>query len=72
MSKTGNNKKRGDLMLYDYREIMVCMLLLPVVLNIILPLAMLVVWLLKQLVTGKMLPSESSEVIEQRRIPQAA
>jgi hypothetical protein len=59
-------------MLYDYRQIIVCMLLLPVVLNIILPLAMLVVWLLKQLVTGKMLPSESRDAIEQRRIPQTA
>lgn len=59
-------------MLYDYREIIVCMLLLPVVLNILLPLAMLVVWLVKQAVTGKMLPSQRSDVIEQRHVPQTA
>jgi hypothetical protein len=59
-------------MLYDYREIIVCMLVLPVVLNIILPLAMLVVWFLKQVVTGKMLPSQRGAVIEQRQILQTA
>jgi hypothetical protein len=59
-------------MLYDYRVIIVCMLLLPVVLNILLPLAMLLVWLVKQAVTGKMLPSQRGAVIEPRRIPQTA
>ncbi len=54
-------------MLYNYQEIIVYMLVLPVVLNILLPLAMLVVWLVKQALTGKMLPSKSSDVIEQRR-----
>jgi hypothetical protein len=59
-------------MLYDYREIIVCMLLLPVVLNVLLPLAILVVWLVKQAVMGKMLPSERSDVLEPGRIPQTA
>lgn len=40
-------------MFYNYQEVIVCMLFLPVVLYIVLPLAMLVVWLLKQLVMGK-------------------
>lgn len=40
-------------MFYNYQEIIVVMLLLPVALNIVLPLAMLVVWLFKQLVVGK-------------------
>lgn len=40
-------------MFYNCQEVIVCMLLLPVVLYIVLPLAMLVVWLLKQLVMGK-------------------
>lgn len=60
-------------MLYNYQEIIVGMLLLPVALNILLPLAMLAVWLVKQAVMGKMLPTKSSAVIEQgRRIPQTA
>ena len=41
-------------MFYNYQEIIVVMLLLPVALNIVLPSAMLVEkWLLKQLVVGK-------------------
>lgn len=46
-------------MLYNYQEIFVCMLSFPVVLNILLPLAMLVIWLLKQLVAGKMKNSKN-------------
>jgi hypothetical protein len=40
-------------MLYNHHQIIVYMLLLPVVLNILLPMAMLVIWSLKQLVNGK-------------------
>lgn len=40
-------------MFYGYQEVIVCMLLLPVTLNIVLPLVMLVVWLLKKLVMGE-------------------
>ena len=39
-------------MLYNYREIIVGMLLLPVVLNIVLPLAISGVWLVRQLFMG--------------------
>jgi hypothetical protein len=39
-------------MFYNYHEVIVYMLLVPVSLNILLPLAMLVIWLLKQLVKG--------------------
>lgn len=55
-------------MLYNYQEIFVYMLLLPVVLNILLPLAMLVIWLLKQLVIGKMKTSKSDLAGEERPI----
>lgn len=59
-------------MFYNYREIFVCMLILPVVLNILLPLAMLVVWFVKQVVFGrkKSLPEEVA--VEQKRMPLTA
>ena len=58
-------------MLYNYQEIFVYLLLLPVVLNILLPLAMLVVWLLKQLVIVNMKTSKSEAAGEESPIPLA-
>lgn len=45
-------ERREAAMLYNYYFIIVLILLLPVTLNIILPLIMLAVWLLRQLVFG--------------------
>lgn len=59
-------------MLQNHEEIIVYMLLFPVVFNILLPLAMLVVWLFKQLLLGKMqkVKKTKSDVAgEQSRIP---
>lgn len=58
-------------MLYNYQEIFVCLLLLPVVLNILLPLAMLVVWLFKQLVIRIMKMFKSDVAGEESPIPLA-
>lgn len=55
-------------MLYNYQEIFVCMLLLPVVVNFVIPLGMLAVWLLKYLLVGKRKPVESDTAIEQNQI----
>jgi hypothetical protein len=45
-------EKREAAMLYNYYLIIVLILLLPVTLNIILPLMMLAIWFLKKLVFG--------------------
>jgi len=50
-------------MFYNYQEIFVAMLLLPLVVNILLPLVMLVVWLLSQLVLGKRRNHEVNKAI---------
>jgi len=50
-------------MLYNYQEFFVYMLLLPVVLNILLPLAMLVVWFVKYMVVGReKLPQAEADI----------
>jgi hypothetical protein len=56
-------------MFYDYQEVIVCMLLLPVALNIVLPLVMLVIWLLKQLVMGNRKREETVPAGEKSRMP---
>ena len=58
----------GAVMFYNYQEVIVCMLLLPVALNIVLPLMMLVVWLLKQLVMGKRKEGEVVHADQESRI----
>ena len=56
-------------MLQNHEEIIVYMLLFPVVFNIFLPLAMLVVWLLKQMLVGKMKKVKKSVAKEQSPMP---
>jgi hypothetical protein len=68
-----SNKKqnRGAVMFYNYQKVIVCMLLLPVALNIVLPLVMLAVWLLKQLVMGKRRRGEAVHSGQESPIPLA-
>lgn len=54
-------------MLYNYYFIIVLILLLPVTLNIILPLIMLAVWLLKQLVSTTGDANPGTQVLKGRR-----
>lgn len=56
-------------MFYNYQGVIVCMLLLPVALNIVLPLVMLFVWLLKQLVMGKRKHGKTVHFDQESRIP---
>jgi hypothetical protein len=63
------NSIRGAAMFYNYQHVIVCMLLLPAALNIVLPLVMLVVWLLKQLFIGKKKMKEVVHVEQENRMP---
>ena len=56
-------------MFWNCEDLLVCMLLVPVVLNILLPLVMLLVWLVKYMVTGKSLPDKVDETVTERRMP---
>ncbi len=55
-------------MLYNHQEILVFMLLVPVVLNICLPLVMLVGWLLKQFVWGMLRQSKKDSTVDQTQV----
>jgi hypothetical protein len=55
-------------MLYSHQEILVFMLLVPVVLNICLPLVMLVGWLLKQFVWGMLRQSKKDCTVDQTQV----
>lgn len=52
-------------MFYNYHEIFIILLLLPVVLNIVLPLMMLVLWPLKQVLVPKRRSSLEGEFVDQ-------
>ena len=56
-------------MLWNCDDLFVCMLLVPVVLNILLPLAMLLVWLVKSMVTREKIPDRGDETVTKRRMP---
>lgn len=55
-------------MLWNCDDLFVCMLLVPMVLNILLPLAILLVWLVKCMVTEK-IPGRGDETGTKRRMP---
>ena len=59
-------------MLYNYQEIIVWLFLLPVALNIILPLAMLAVWLVKQMLMGAIKREKSGAEVDHEQFPVTA
>ncbi len=56
-------------MFWNCDELFVCMLLVPVALNILLPLAILFVWLVKYMVTGESASDKGDETITERGMP---
>lgn len=56
-------------MFYNHQEVFVYMLLVPVVLNICLPLVMLVGWLLKQFVWGLLRQTKKDDAVDQSQVP---
>ncbi len=55
-------------MLYNHEQVFVYMLLIPVVLNICVPLVMLIGWLFKQVLWGMLRQSNKEAVVDQNQI----
>ena len=68
-NETANNTRGGTAMFWNCEGLFACMLLVPVVLNILVPLAMLPVWLVKYMVTGKSWPDTGDEYRREGPMP---